>query len=141
MDERIRELRLAGWSERRIAAELGVTRHRVRAALHDFRPPVLAQGATWVDEVGLALTGARYRPGDEEQMPLAELAYDAAEWLDARGEEHSNARPLAGSLRYVIEGVCSGPNPLVRVHARRARRLMAEPTATRPTRASAEPVS
>jgi len=122
--DRIRELRLAGWSERRIAAQLGVTRHHVRTALEGFRPPAPAHGATWNDGVGLALARAKYREADDEQLPLAEFAYDIADWLDAH-TEHQDAGRVAGSLQYIVDGVVNGSNGLTRIHARRARRLIA----------------
>jgi hypothetical protein len=130
MQDQIRELRLGGWSERRIAAELGITRHRVRTALEGFRPPAPVSGATWVDVVDVQLDRARYRQGDDAQLALAELAYDVAEWLDARWEHYKewegqvhDLRQLAGSLRYTVQGITEGSNPLVRLHARRTFRL------------------
>lgn len=132
MNDRIRALRLDGWSERRIAAELGITRHRVRTALHDFRAPTPVRGLTWAEEVGFALDRARYRDGDDEQLALAELAYDVAEWLDEQEDESRDAERVGGSLRHIVEGVVSGSNPLVRIHAGRACRLMGETTRLRP---------
>jgi transcriptional regulator with XRE-family HTH domain len=120
MDDRIRELRRAGWSERRIAADLGVTRHRVRAALAGFRAPAAISGATWVEEVELHIDRARLRKGDTEQLDLGDLALYVAEWLDAHDDDQSwIAQQLANSLRLVIKGVAEGSDPLVRIHARR----------------------
>jgi transcriptional regulator with XRE-family HTH domain len=120
MDDRIRELRRAGWSERRIAAALGVTRHRVRTALAGFRPPTPIRGATWVEEVELHIDRARLRKDDPEQLDLGDLALDVAEWLDAHDDDESwIADQLANSLRLVIKGVAEGSDPLVRIHARR----------------------
>src|SRR5437868_1476445 len=110
MNDKIRELRSAGWSERRIAAELGITRHRVRTALEGFAPPTPVRGATWVDVVDLHIDRATGRRDDEEQLALAELAYDLAEWLDERWDDDkdwewqvSDVRKAAGSLRYTLQ--------------------------------------
>jgi hypothetical protein len=126
VNDRIRELRLAGWSERRIGAELGVTRHRVRVALEKFVPPTAIGGGTWNDRVGLQIDRAKYREGDDEQLALAELAYDVAEWLDARWEHDRepeaqvyNVQATAVSLDCIVRGIAGGSNPLVRIHARR----------------------
>lgn len=132
MNERIRELRRAGWSERRIASELGITRHCVRTALHRFQQPTPIQRETWTDEVELHIARARLRKDDFEQIELGHLAFDAADWLDARDDDGWNARQLGISLRYAVQGVVDGSNPLVRIHAGRARRLMAETTRLRP---------
>jgi transcriptional regulator with XRE-family HTH domain len=128
MDDRIRELRRAGWSERRIAAELGVTRHRVRTALAGFRAPAPIRAATWVEEVELHIDRARLREDDPEQIDLGEVALDVAEWLDAHDDDKSwTAEHLANSLRLVIKGVREGSDPLVRIHARRTFRLRESP--------------
>jgi hypothetical protein len=137
-DDRIRELRLGGHSERRIAAELGITRHRVRTVLEGFRPPAPIRGDTWVEEVELMFKRAKLRSGDDEQFVLYNIAFDTAEWLDANeGDERRDARQLAVALRYVVEGVVGGSNPLVRLHARRARRRLARLEGRDP---SAEPI-
>lgn len=128
MDDKIRELHIAGLSERRIAAQLGITRHRVRTALEGFRPPAPSQGDSWFDSVGLALSRAKFREGDDEQMPLAELAYDVAEWLDKHDD---GSRDVVVSLQSIVGGVIDGSNPLVRIHARRATRLMDDWKGTR----------
>lgn len=125
IEDAIRDLRVAGLSERRIAAELGVTRHRVRTALAGFTITAPRQGETWVETVGLALEGAKYRPHDEEQLPAAELAYDIAQFLDAHDADGNDGRQLMVNLRQVIGGVREGINPLTRIHARRAQALMA----------------
>jgi hypothetical protein len=124
VDDKIRELRLAGWSERRIAAKLGITRHRVRTVLGGFRPPVPVRGDTWTEEVELHISRARLRNDDDEQIELGALAFDIAEWLDAHTDESGDASQLAVSLRYVVQGVVSAANPLVRIHARLARALL-----------------
>jgi hypothetical protein len=126
VDEKIRALRLTGWSERRIAAKLGITRHRVRVALEGFRPSTPIRGASWSEWLVAVIASAKYRKADAEQLPLAELAYDTAEWLDKNDDGSFDARQVAGSLYYVVEGVLSGSDPLVLLHARRARRLMTE---------------
>ncbi len=123
MDDKIRAHRRAGWSERRIAAELGITRHRVRTALTGFSPATPIQANTWVDGVELLIDRAKLREGDEEQMELGMLALDVAEWLDANEDPSGKARQLAASLRYIAEGVAES-TPLVRIHARLARRLL-----------------
>lgn len=124
MDDKIREYARAGWSERRIAAELGVTRHRVRTTLQGFRPPSPIPGDSWVEEVELHIDRARLRKDDAEQLDLGELALDVAAWLDAHDDDKSAvAEQLANSLRLVIKGVAQGSDPLVRIHARRTFRL------------------
>jgi len=123
MDDRIRELRRAGWSERRIAAKLGVTRHRVRTALDGLRANTPAVGEAWFEDVASRLAGAKYREYDDVQLPLTELAYDVAEWLDAHDDESSTAEHLVNSPRLVIKGVNEGSDPLVRIHVRRTFRL------------------
>jgi hypothetical protein len=133
-DEQIRDLRLDGFSERQIAAELGITRHRVRTVLEDFSPPVRAAGgATWVENVELALARARFRGGETaraEQIALGELAFHVAEWLDANGLDADGngvygADQIAVSLRNIVEGCVQGSSPLVRLHARCALRRIA----------------
>lgn len=118
MNDKIRELRLAGWSERRIATELGVTRYRGRTALARFQAPA-AVGATRFAAVELAVSRAGYREGDDEQLSIAELAFGVAEWLDAQPEPTWDTPRLEGSLQYIVDGVMSGVNPLTRIHARR----------------------
>ncbi len=126
MDDKIRDYTRAGWSERRIAAALGIMRHRVRRALQDFREPTPIGGDTWVEEVELHIDRARLRQDDPEQIDLGEVALDVAEWLDARDDDKSwIAEQLAISLRLVIKGVAQGSDPLVRIHARRTFRLRA----------------
>jgi hypothetical protein len=126
MDDRIRELGRAGWSERRIAGELGVTRHRARTALAGFRAPAPIHGATWVEEVELHIDRARLRKDDPEQIDLGDLALDVAERLDAHDDDADFVgRQLGISLRQIVGGVVAESNPLVRIHARLARKLLA----------------
>lgn len=137
-NDRIRELRLAGYSERKISAELGITRHRVRTALEGFVPPTHVRGETWVEEVELTFKRAKLRKGDNEQFVLYDIAFDVAEWLDAHeGDRRRDARQIAVALRYVVEGVVSGSDSLVRLHARRARKRLARLEGRDP---SAEPI-
>lgn len=120
-DDQIIDLWLSGASERRVAAVLGVTRHRVRTAVAMYQPQTQPRGASWVEDVELAIARSTRRKGDEEQLVLGALALDIAEHLDGHGDD---AR-LACSLGYVLEGVIRRSTPLTRVHARRARRLLA----------------
>lgn len=131
MDDKIRELHRAGWSERRIATALGITRHRVRTALGGFLPAMPVHADSWFDEVELLLGRAKLRKSDEEQMELGVLALDVAEWLDDHSERRFDARQLAVSLSHLVEGVVHDSNPLVRIHARLARRLMDDSKGTK----------
>jgi hypothetical protein len=124
MNERIHELKTQGWSERKIASELGITRHRVRAELATglITGPSWTRSATataWVEQM---LGRARRREGDELQMALCEVALDVADWLDSHDDDPER---LELCLRYIVKGVVNGVSPLVLIHARRARRLMA----------------
>lgn len=128
--ERIRRLRQEGLSERQIASALGVTRHKVRTTLEGYAPRTPIRGATWVEDVELHFKGAVWRPTDEadaaERLVLGEIAYDVAEWLDAHeGDNSADAQAVVVSLRHVVRGAAEGSNPLVRLHARRARRRLA----------------